>query len=57
MLWALRRAGAAAHLRFGVLPYPFMAHAWVERDGVPVNDSVEALKLYRPFPLLDVGAI
>jgi hypothetical protein len=57
VLWALRRAGADAHLRFGVLPYPFMAHAWVGSRGVPVNDSVEALKLYRPFPLLDMGAI
>jgi hypothetical protein len=55
-LWLLRRAGAEAHLRFGVLQYPFVAHAWVEHAGVPVNDSREALKLYRPFPLVDMGA-
>jgi len=55
-LWLLRCAGAEAHLRFGVLQYPFLAHAWVESAGVPVNDSAEALKLYRPFPLVDVGA-
>jgi hypothetical protein len=55
-LWLLRRAGADAHLRFGVLQYPFYAHAWVEHAGVPINDSMEALKLYRPFPLVDMGA-
>jgi hypothetical protein len=33
-----------------------MAHAWVENAGVPVNDSAEALKLYRPFPILDMEA-
>lgn len=55
-LWLLRRTGDDAHLRFGVLQYPFYAHAWVERAGVPVNDSREALKLYRPFPLVDMSA-
>lgn len=54
ILWVLRRAGADAHLRFGVLPSPFAAHAWVEHDGVPVNDDADALKGYRPFPLVDI---
>lgn len=53
LLWILRRQGVAAHLRIGVQPFPFFAHAWVEHRGAPINDSVEKLKLYRPFPILE----
>jgi len=52
LLWILRRQGVAAHLRIGVQPFPFFAHAWVEHRGTPINDTVEKLKLYRPFPIL-----
>ena len=52
----LRRAGVDARLRFGVLQFPFRAHAWVEVNGAPINDSQEALKLYRPFSEFEVGA-
>jgi hypothetical protein len=52
LLWMLRRQGVAAHLRIGVQPFPFFAHAWVEHRGMPVNDTIEKLKLYRPFPIL-----
>jgi hypothetical protein len=52
----LRRAGVDARLRFGVLQFPFRAHAWVEVDGAPINDSQETLKLYRPFSEFEVGA-
>jgi hypothetical protein len=34
----LRRCGADSRLRFGVHPYPFAAHAWVEIRGRPVNE-------------------
>ena len=52
ILWWLRRAGIDGQLRFGVQQYPFMAHAWVETTGVPVNDAAERLKIYRTFPLV-----
>ncbi len=47
--WWLRALGADAHVRMGALPYPFKAHAWAECDGVPLNETTESLKLYRPF--------
>jgi hypothetical protein len=34
----LRGKGIAAHLVIGARPVPFLAHAWVEVDGVVVND-------------------
>jgi hypothetical protein len=55
LLWLLRRAGADAQLRFGVLQFPFYAHAWIEVDGVAVTDHPDTLRLYRPFPLLDIA--
>jgi hypothetical protein len=53
VLWHARRAGIDAHLRFGVLQYPFTAHAWVEVDGVAINDNADRLTLYRTFPVVD----
>lgn len=49
VLW--RRAGIAADLRIGVAAtHPqFEAHAWVEVDGVPVNDTPEIAQRYVPF--------
>lgn len=49
MLAILRSAGIDADLRFGVLMFPFRAHAWIEVDGHPVTDTTETLKLYRPL--------
>jgi len=34
----LRRCGARAELVIGVQPWPLRAHAWVEIEGVVVND-------------------
>jgi hypothetical protein len=48
----LRRAGAPAELRLGVRPLPFLAHAWVEVDGVPVNEQPDAIAQLVPFPAL-----
>lgn len=46
----LRRSGIDARLRFGVQPYPFGAHAWVECGGEPVNDIREHVAFYAPLP-------
>lgn len=39
LYFLLRRRGFAPNLRIGVQPLPFQAHAWVELDGVPVNEN------------------
>ena len=46
----LRRRGVAAELRVGVHPAPFAAHAWVEVEGEPVNESPEVVAALVPFP-------
>lgn len=48
----LRQRGAPARLRLGVRPLPFLAHAWVEVDGVPVNEQPDAIAQLVPFPAL-----
>ena len=43
---ALRCARVAAEICFGVRKYPFSAHAWVEVDGVVVNDRAVTLRWF-----------
>jgi hypothetical protein len=46
----LRRRGVDAQLKFGIQTLPFSAHAWVEVDGMPVNekqDHVEQLVAFQ----------
>ncbi len=50
MFVALRRAGAPAVLRIGVRPVPFAAHAWVEIDGIAVNEPQDFISQLVPFP-------
>ena len=45
----LQRRGIAAELRLGVQPYPFNAHAWVELDGQPVNETWETIRQFVPM--------
>jgi hypothetical protein len=51
LLGVLRRSGIAAELRIGVgTTQPQLeAHAWVEVDGVPVNDAADIAARYPPF--------
>ena len=49
LYWYLRRAGVPATYRMGVQMYPFLAHAWVELDGVAINDVPEHVRLFRPI--------
>jgi len=51
-LWALlRRRGVETEIRIGVRldPDGLAAHAWVERDGSPLNDSDDVVVQYPPF--------
>jgi hypothetical protein len=42
----LRQLGEPAELVIGAQPLPFRAHAWVEVQGVVVNDKVSATETY-----------
>ena len=49
--WLLRRYGTASDLRIGVRfeQGKLAAHAWVEKDGIPVNDCPEAVANFAAF--------
>jgi len=46
LYYLLRRQGVPVTFVMGVQPYPFIAHAWVEYCGHPVNDVVEHVKRF-----------
>lgn len=46
---ALARHGVRARLVFGVAMPPFMAHCWVERDGVVLDDHVDVVRNFTPI--------
>lgn len=50
LYYLLRRRGIAATYCQGVQPYPFLAHAWVEYRGQPVNDVLEHVQLFARLP-------
>lgn len=52
LYWCLRRRGIAASYRMGVQTYPFLAHAWIEYDGRPINDVPEHVRRFRPIEAL-----
>jgi hypothetical protein len=49
LYWYLRRTGVPVEYRMGVQMYPFLAHAWVEYRGTPINDVPEHVRLFRPI--------
>ncbi|HEY0808740.1 MAG TPA: lasso peptide biosynthesis B2 protein [Longimicrobiales bacterium] len=46
----LRRRGARVQMRFGVQPYPFFAHAWLEMNGHPLTESAEVVARFALLP-------
>lgn len=44
LLLLLRRRRVAATLKLGVRPYPFLAHAWLECCGEPINEPPELIR-------------
>ena len=46
----LRRCGAPVQIRLGVQPYPFFAHAWLELNGVPLNEAPEVVAQFALMP-------
>ena len=51
LTWLLRRRGVAADLRFGARRREgqLEAHAWVEHDGVVLNDTPDVARRFSPF--------
>jgi hypothetical protein len=49
--WLLRRRGVQSDLRIGVRKQngKFEAHAWVEGDGIVLNDRIERVEDYAAF--------
>jgi hypothetical protein len=49
--WLLRRYGTPSDLRIGVRfeEGELAAHAWVEKDGIPLNDRPELVSRYAAF--------
>lgn len=45
----LRCRGITAQMRLGIQRYPFMAHAWVEYRGEPINDVPEHVRIFTAF--------
>jgi hypothetical protein len=48
----LAKRGVPSELRLGFQPFGSAAHAWVECDGVPINEPLEILRRVVPFPSL-----
>jgi len=51
LVWLLNRRGVKSNLRIGVrlTRGVLEAHAWVECDGIPVNDRVDVIRQFEPF--------
>lgn len=45
----LARRGHRVQLVLGVKTRPFVAHCWIQRDGVLLNDLLERVRLYTPI--------
>ena len=56
--WTLRRRGIAADLRLGVRTFvgPLQSHAWVEYQGVPLNDADDVRLVFEPFDLSEISS-
>lgn len=50
LYYLLRRRGIAVTYCQGVQPYPFLAHAWAEYCGQPINDVLEHVQLFARLP-------
>lgn len=50
LYYLLKRRGILVTYCQGVQPYPFLAHAWVEYRGQPINDVPEHVQLFARLP-------
>jgi transglutaminase superfamily protein len=50
LYYVLRRSGLSVEYCQGVQAHPFLAHAWVEHRGEPINDVPEHVKHFVILP-------
>lgn len=50
LYYLLRRQGIPVRYCHGVQPHPFLAHAWIEYNGEPLNDVPEHVKHFARLP-------
>ena len=55
--WLLRRRGIESDVRIGTVRTEtgLAAHAWLERDGVALNDAADVGERFAAFEIVDVG--
>jgi hypothetical protein len=53
LYYKLKGTGAPVALWLGVRAFPFAAHAWVEFQGTPINETPDNLKDFAP--ILELG--
>lgn len=51
------RCGAVVTLQLGVAEFPFEAHAWVESDGIPLNERAEGIARFKRFPAISAALV
>lgn len=44
-----RRRGLATSVKLGVQALPFLAHAWVELNGFPINENIDRVRTFAPL--------
>lgn len=49
LYYGLKRNGVPVVLRLGVRAYPFGAHAWLELEDDPVNETPDRLRDFQPI--------
>jgi transglutaminase superfamily protein len=50
LYYLLRKQGVGVDYCLGVQPHPFLAHAWVEYRGEPLNDVAEHVTSFARLP-------
>ena len=50
LYYLLRKQGVAVQYCQGVQPHPFLAHAWIEYGGEPINDVPEHVTFFTRLP-------
>lgn len=49
LYYVLRKGGVAAEFHIGAQAHPFLAHAWVQHRGEPINDVAEHVRRFAPL--------
>lgn len=53
----LKKRGVPAEVVIGIKKFPFQAHAWIEIDGLVVNDHAQVGNKYLPIERFPAGGL